>query len=86
METNPCQPVNNRLQGISMSNPNFERAVYWQNRQRNELIAELATFYRDETEGQVLIYVKTVEHAYALRLLLDCRLHTPRKTYAAGNS
>jgi superfamily II DNA or RNA helicase len=48
----------------------FNRSAVWRNEQRNEAIVEAIKHYSQF--GQVLVYVKTVEHIYALRRLYTC--------------
>jgi len=58
----------NGLQHIDAMSPTAERQLIWQNERRNIKLAELAT----ANSEQSLVYVKTVEHAYILRQMLDC--------------
>lgn len=58
------------LADLDSRHPAFERLAYWANDSRNLQIAEIVERYRHN--HQVLVYVHTVEHAYKLRMLLDC--------------
>lgn len=62
---------------LAGSHPQFERVCYWRNQERNELAAKYAKKLSDQGQ-QVLLYVKTVEHAYQLWRLLKCPVvHSP---------
>jgi superfamily II DNA or RNA helicase len=59
-----------RLNKLDMTHPQWERLTLWNNEERNEDIAVMANELLPQ--GQVLVFVKTVEHAYRLRKLLNC--------------
>lgn len=61
---------NQAIAKLDARHPAFERLAYWANDSRNLQIAELVEKYKQG--HQVLVYVQTVEHAYKLRMLLDC--------------
>lgn len=55
----------------------FDRQVYRDNVVRNTVATDIAKQVR--SEGQTLLYTSKVEHAYRLRLLLDCPVaHAPK--------
>jgi len=58
------------LAGLDSKSQWFNKNAYWRNDKRNELIAKEAT--EAAKNGPVMIFVKTVEHIYALKKYLDC--------------
>jgi superfamily II DNA or RNA helicase len=58
------------LSGLDSKSQWFNKNAYWRNEKRNILIAEEAK--NAAKNGPVMIFVKTVEHIYALKQHLDC--------------
>lgn len=59
-----------RFGNWNATHPSFERKAYWRHERRNELIAEIAQERAEQ--GQTLVFVKKVEHAYDLKMRLGC--------------
>lgn len=60
------------FENVDSRDPRLKQKIYWQNEYRNQRIAELALLHKNESMGQTLVYVETIEHAYRLRQMLDC--------------
>lgn len=60
-----------RFPDLPSGDVRLERLGIWRNERRNELVAKEAQRCVD-LYGQTLVYVKTVEHAFALQKFLDC--------------
>lgn len=61
-----CTPMEN----LNSASPTFARHAFWRNEDRNQAV--VAAIKEHAKRGQVLVYVKTVEHIYALKQLYDC--------------